>query len=125
MFNNELQWDDVNSAFDTHTCVALIQNFKQHKQYELFMADAKPIFVEGAELAKWEFGRVEIQCTLYADFRMEKNGSTVGRRIKNFSTKCMRVFETQNLAKMFDLVIYPALKTLLQEFEIGPLGQSL
>ena len=37
----------------------------------------------------------------------------------------MRIFKTQDLAKMFDSVIYPALKTPLQEFEDGPSGQSL
>ena len=28
LFNNELQWDDVDSAFDSHTHVALIRNVK-------------------------------------------------------------------------------------------------
>ena len=76
LFNNELQWDDVDSAFDSHTLVALVQNVKQRKQYQLFMADAKSIFVQGVERTRSELGNVKIQCTLYAEFKMEKNGST-------------------------------------------------
>ena len=99
LFNNELQWDNVDSAFYSHTRVTLIRNVKQRKQCKLFMADAKPIFVQGVERARSELGSVKIQCTLYAEFKIEKNGSIVGRSIKNFSTKYMRVFKTQDPRK--------------------------
>ena len=89
------------------------------------MADAKPIFVQGVERAISELGSVKIQCTLYAEFKIERNGSIIGRSIKNFSTKYMRVFETQDLAEMFDSVIHSNLKTPMQESEDCLSVQSL
>ena len=38
---------DVESAFDSQTRVAIIKNSAQRKHYDLFMQDAKLVFING------------------------------------------------------------------------------
>ena len=117
-----LEWTDVESAYKSRLRVAII-SADQYKDFQLFMNDVKSVFIEGIKRVLSEVRAIKLQCTLYAKYKLEKDGVEKLDE-KHFSTKNYSIFNANNLNEIFE-EIRSKISNKMQEFNKGESGWTL
>ena len=122
ILSSALEFETIDSAYKYRLRVAVISADK-YKDFQLFMNDVKPIFIEGLKRALIDLQALKFQSIFYAKLKMEKEGVKKFDE-KHFVTENFMLFKADNLEEIFDK-IRSNISTLLGEFETRESGWTL